>query len=589
VSGRSATIKLGQGTVVLPSARKLTMAAGVMHIPDTHAVPTPSQLRFQIEGPLAAAAELLAMDPLRDAAGTPLDPTSSRGSVSAQVALAMPLSRQMQGAKASYAIEADFNDFSIDRMVMGQRMEAANLHLRADNDGYQVKGDVKIAGAPATIDYRKRRDDTDAELRLQGVLDDATRGRLGVNLGQGLNGPVPIRLNGHVGANGKDARFAVEADLTHASVDELLPGWEKKAAKSARASFTLVTRPGSTRFDNLTIDSSGTLVRGSVELDGAGNLISANFPVFSPRSGDKVSLKAERSNDGALHVTLRGDVYDGREFVKSAMAGPAAGKGAKPQMDLDLDLKIGAIAGFHGEALRGAELNLSRRNGQIRKFSLNARIGRNATLNGRLAQRSSGRQAIYLETDDAGALFRFTDIYPRMTGGQLLVSMDPPTADQAPQNGTLAVENFTVRGEAALNRVVVGMGSAQQSSIDFNAMHVNFVRLPGRFSVHNGVVRGPVIGATIDGIIDYRRDDVHMRGTLVPLFGLNNMFGRLPIVGRLLGGSDEGLVGITYEVVGSPDAPVLRVNPVSAVAPGFIRKFFEFKGGSGPADALQTR
>jgi len=32
--------------------------------------------------------------------------------------------------------------------------------------------------------------------------------------------------------------------------------------------------------------------------------------------------------------------------------------------------------------------------------------------------------------------------------------------------------------------------------------------------------------------------------------------------------------------VGPPDAPVLRVNPISAVAPGLLRKFFEFPSGN---------
>jgi hypothetical protein len=390
-------------------------------------------------------------------------------------------------------------------------------------------------------------------------------------------------VSGRIGANGKEPRFTIDADLTHADIDELLPGWVKPPTKSARASFTLIGKPASNRLEDLTIDGSGTLVRGSLELDTAGNVMNANLPVFSPTPGDKVSLKAERSNDGAMHVMLRGDVYDGREFVKSALAGPAGDHATQPKTDLDLDVRLGAIAGFHGEALRGAELKLVRRNGQIRKFSLSAKIGRDATLTGELDRRGSGRQGIYLQTDDAGALFRFIDIYPRMTGGQMSMSMDAPTAEQSAQNGTLVIENFAVRGETALNRVVVGMGSAQQSNVDFSAMHVNFVRTPGSVSIRDGVVRGPVIGATIDGTIDYRKDDVRMRGTFVPLFGLNNMFGRLPILGTLLGGSNEGLVGITYEVVGSPSAPVLRVNPVSAVAPGFIRKFFEFPGGLGDA------
>ena len=107
-------------------------------------------------------------------------------------------------------------------------------------------------------------------------------------------------------------------------------------------------------------------------------------------------------------------------------------------------------------------------------------------------------------------------------------------------------------------------------------MKVEFTRTPGKLAIREGLVRGPQVGATIDGNIDFAKSDVRMRGTFVPLYGLNNAFGQIPIVGLFLGGSNEGLLGITYEVVGAPNAPVLRVNPISAVAPGLLRKFFEF-------------
>ena len=106
------------------------------------------------------------------------------------------------------------------------------------------------------------------------------------------------------------------------------------------------------------------------------------------------------------------------------------------------------------------------------------------------------------------------------------------------------------------------------------------MRSPGKFTVKDAVVRGPIVGATMDGVIDYAANDVRLRGTFVPLYGLNNMFGQIPIVGMFLGGSNEGLLGVTYEVVGPPSAPVLRVNPISAVAPGLLRKFFEFPTGT---------
>ena len=108
---------------------------------------------------------------------------------------------------------------------------------------------------------------------------------------------------------------------------------------------------------------------------------------------------------------------------------------------------------------------------------------------------------------------------------------------------------------------------------------------PGRVALRDGVVRGPVLGATIDGMIDYSRDEVHLRGTLVPLYGPNNLLGQLPLVGLFLGGEKEGLVGITYEVVGRPGNPVLRVNPISALAPGLLRKVFEFPMNNGTTTA----
>jgi hypothetical protein len=36
---------------------------------------------------------------------------------------------------------------------------------------------------------------------------------------------------------------------------------------------------------------------------------------------------------------------------------------------------------------------------------------------------------------------------------------------------------------------------------------------------------------------------------------------------------------VTYEVVGTPSAPVLHINPISAMLPGVTRKIMEFNTG----------
>jgi hypothetical protein len=258
-------------------------------------------------------------------------------------------------------------------------------------------------------------------------------------------------------------------------------------------------------------------------------------------------------------------------------------------IDLDIDAKLGALAGFYGEAVRSVDLKLSRRNGTIRTFSLNGKLGRDTAVMGDMRGRGQGqgRDVMYLETADAGAFFRFADIYAKMSGGKMWVAVDPPTSDLSPQEGLLNVRDFTIKGEAALDRAVANAPGANPQGVGFSGMRAEFTRHTGQLRVKDGVLRGPTIGATIEGVIDYPVNQVKMSGTFVPLYGLNNMFGQIPIVGLFLGGgSNEGLIGITYEVVGTPGAPVLRVNPISAMAPGVFRKIFDFNTGrqNAPAD-----
>jgi hypothetical protein len=216
---------------------------------------------------------------------------------------------------------------------------------------------------------------------------------------------------------------------------------------------------------------------------------------------------------------------------------------------------------------------------------MNSKIGRDTPLIGDLRLRArDNHQVVYFETDDAGALFRFTDMYPRMFDGHMWVAMDPPTEEPTPQIGTLYIRSFKIRGEAALERVVSGApGGAGRGGVDFSEMRADFTRLGGKIAIRDGVVRGPVVGVTVEGQIDNARNDVHLRGTFVPFYGLNNMFGQIPIVGLFLGGgSNEGLLGITYEAVGPTTSPRITVNPVTAIAPGLLRKFIPSPGTFDP-------
>ena len=233
------------------------------------------------------------------------------------------------------------------------------------------------------------------------------------------------------------------------------------------------------------------------------------------------------------------------------------------------------------------------------------------TLSGRL-----GRQPLTIATQqvddaphflvhagDAGASLLFMDLYKRMAGGRL----DANLVMRGPRlDGYASVHDFSLRDDPAVRKLAVDalasqkredgnvVADAQAQAVDPSAM--SFRKLEASFSksgniveVRDGSMFGPALGATVSGTVDFSRDQVNLSGTFVPLFGVNNLFSQVPLLGPLLGGGrHEGLLGLNYRISGSAANPVLNVNPLSVLAPGFLRQIFGALDGTaqsgGPAD-----
>jgi hypothetical protein len=290
--------------------------------------------------------------------------------------------------------------------------------------------------------------------------------------------------------------------------------------------------------------------------------------------GDKVSLQVERTPDNAYKATVRGDTFDARNFIKASMSGVEPKQRHAP-IDMDVDAKIGAVAGGMGEILRNLDVRMARRGGTIRSFAATARFAGDGVLQGDLRTTPGSQPTLFLESSDAGALFRFSNTYSRMFGGQMFIAMEQPTHDGEKKEGVIEVRDFTVRGEAALDNVAARAPNGASYGVPFSRMHVGFSRQPGKMTIHKGVAAGPIVGGTVEGVMDYAGNDLHLHGFFVPLYGLNTAFADLPLFGPILGGT-KGMIGsVSYEVTGSPGAPVLMVNPLPAMAPGFTKEILD--------------
>jgi len=583
ITGRVSRAKIVRGIVETQGKRRFNVSDGFIEVLD-YAPPNPKgTIRFKIDGPADALAETAALEPLKSALNFTFDPAATRGMVSANARFDLVFRNELIEGETDYLVDANLTNFSTDRVVRGQRIDNVTAKLTVTPPQIQIKGDGKIAGAPASFEYRRDRKTNDADFRLSATLDDGARARVGLDLAPWLTGPVGVRAQGRLGE--RETRMDVDADLTAAEIADLVPGWSKSAGKPTRAVYRLTERDNLVKIDDLSITGAGTTLKGSVEMEPDGSIISANFPTFQLSDGDKANLRADRAADGTLKAVVRGDVFDLRGMLKrmtegSVQTGPVQAKGYRPH-DLDLELRVGAASGNNGEVIRQLELRTLRRNSEIRSFALLGKIGRDGALAGELRARDGGRPVLYITSADAGALFRFADYYARIEGGEGRILIDAPHFDGSPQEGNIDIRNFSIRGEPALDRLVnaappdrsVGRPNAT-NGIGFSNLQIAFSRTPGKFAIRQGLMYGDIIGARVDGVLDYALNYVKLRGNYIPAYGLNNAAARAFF---FLGSApNEGLFAIAFEIAGPATGPTLRVNPVSGMIPGVMGKLFDF-------------
>ncbi len=158
ITGRNRECQHRQGAADTPAGRKLGISDAVFEIADMAPKPMQANVRFKIDGPVPAVAEILASDKLSDFSATMVDPNASKGTASALVTLSLPIKHDIARTETSYSVTADLGGFAADHLMMNQRVESNSLKVLANNQGFQVKGDVKINGQAATLDYRKPND-----------------------------------------------------------------------------------------------------------------------------------------------------------------------------------------------------------------------------------------------------------------------------------------------------------------------------------------------------------------------------------------------------------------------------------------------
>jgi hypothetical protein len=562
-SGRVADIEISEGQVRIGNLAGRDQTA---------------EVAFLARGPASGAFAILDAERLRFASDLGIKPSDAGGQAAVRARFKIPLERDIKLADVDYAAAATIGDLTLPELFGLYRLTDADLALNVDRAGLDAKGAIALNGVPAALTWRRDfgKKGVPDRYGLAAVLDDGGRQALGLTLAPYLTGPANLELQLLKHDDGRvEATGSADLAATALAIEELK--WAKPPGARGRAEFQFTT--GEKRpllVDRVRLIADGFEATGSADLGLEGKLRSLR--IQQARFGENDFAADIAFAPGAVSVQGRGRSFDLRPYFEGDGDGQTQPDPAAPAVDIAAAFERMLVS--DAVALTGLQAKGARRQdrwaGLVATGSVNGGPPLRIEMNP-----AAGGQELAAWANDAGAVARASDLFGDMQGGTLAIVARIPDGPE-PIKGRLVADDFRVVNAPFLTRIftlgsLTGIVDAMSGEgISFKRLDIPFDWSKGKIAIGEASAVGAALGLTFTGEIDRKAETLALHGTVVPAYTINSLLGNIPLIGNLfVGRKGEGVFAVTFRAQGPLAEPEVSVNPLAALAPGFLRRFVE--------------
>jgi hypothetical protein len=547
-------------------------------------------IALDVRSPLPTALAVLDSEPRRYVSRIGLDAGGIDGMAEAAVRFRFPLINDLDGDQVVYETDATLRDVSLYRPDLQGTVTADRLDLELRPGRLTLSGAAALDGAPMQITLEERFDGESDPIRsiaLSADINVAEIARFGLDPTGLAEGQAAIDLNYAVFEAGGEA-LSLNASLGDAALQLDDIGWKKpKGTPSALSMEARFNPDGTVRLSRFALDGGADhRFRGSALLtEGGSNLVSAELDTL--RYGLTEASGTVRRAEGAYRIDLSGPRFDIGPFLRDEDGELAAPDPDTPEVEvLEPRLRItGRFQRLHDgpdNFIGNAELAVDLDGEALRRLVLEGFVGDNRDVDIRYVPTEDGGRDLTVYAEDTGLALTVADVTGRLEGGVLEVT-GRRESPEAPLIGQLSMRDFTLLEAPRLTKIlevisVTGILSAlRDSGLPFDELTAGFTLTEKSVEIRDGVARGTSLGITMAGIYDRQNDVLDLGGEVAVADLVSKTIGQIPILELLVG---EGLIGATYTMTGPLQDPDVAVNPLSVLAPGFLRNIFR---GAAPA------
>jgi hypothetical protein len=566
--GNSLLINLPRGFI-----NDIALSEGVVEIAPFKARGAVASIRARVDGNVIDMAREIDLPPLAILSKANFAADRLSGVGTANLDLAIPLKANLNPDDIGVKVVGDFEEAGLMGVFAGLDAVDAFAHLTVDNDALEVSGSALVSGNE--FDYHWASTPTPNAppqiiLSATGQVSVDDLAAIGLDLGAYATGLIGLDVQ----SNSEGAQFGaavIKADLLKTNIT--LPGqlWSKPEGVAALATANLYPREGSGwNVQDLRFDSGGALLRGALDISDDAKLVDARFSrIFIPNAGD-LAVNVTPADTG-LTVTLRGDYLNLTPYLQTQNVSEKAVDLFDRPLNLSADInrvatsQTNTITNVHADIVRD----------QLGWRTLSAK-GDTAAGNSqiKLMIERDGRRSVSGAVSDAGFF------------AQLLYPGAPLVGGSGTIEGELPVVGANSSGVLTFTGKDITLARKGAPPVLFENVQMPMSVRGGVVTLRDGQANGLAYTVKASGYVDVGAGRLDLRGVATP-GGLNRALGDIPLFGAILGGgANEGLLGITFAAKGNMAAPRISINPVSAFAPGFLRKLFESEPPLSPQPRL---
>lgn len=580
--GNSFRFKAGTGRV-----GDIKLSSGEVDIPNLGDFQTPTYYRFKANGDTDEILGVLDQAPLSLLSSTPLDPEQFSGQASLDIEIMRPNALVVYRNQYEYRGSATFNDLSITGFYgdIGLSDGVGSLALRPKS--MTINGDALLGDTPISLvwDQFFFAKENRSRMTVSGTADSSTGDLLGIPTRKFVRGPVPFSANA-VGDIGALRAIEIDADFSQADVLIHALGWTKNASAPMATSVNIELLEDEIFLKSIQIDGEGVKISGQATVDRNQGIKTVGIDTFKLMNSADLTVGLHRGDDNGLHLTLAGKYLNLPPIMDEVLLKRDPSKSKDQPWITAGQIRIDRVTAKNDVIYR--DISVDWRSGErgFDEFDLAARGGDGLPVTASLkltGAQDGPSQFIQARSDNIGDFLGGFFGVSSVNGGQGVVEFFRDDAKSGGfSHGQLEARDLKIVNAPLLAKIFAagsleGLNSLlNDNGIEISKAFADFTVDGASISISDARAAGPSVGVTGRGELRDRGREVFLSGAVAPVYQVNSFLGKAPLIGDLFVNREgEGVLALTYDVRGAALDPQVSVNPLSAFAPGFLRRVFD--------------